>query len=125
MAAIGVVLALLAGGCRAPLSGTRTPEPTSVPTAQSGVSIEDAVLELADRAQAGDTGYFQDRMPGYDGQRVANMIEVVAASDMLNEYRSRITTTTESANLDFHSQGSFQVDLVLRDGDWVVDQLGF
>ena len=104
--------------------------PQSTPTAESSaprasVSIEDALQELVDHAGAKDTAYFQRLMPGANSLSLNGMIAVVEASNMLAEYESRMRSTPDGAQLDFHSRGSFQVELTERDGDWSVTRLAF
>jgi hypothetical protein len=142
--------ALLAGCKTSPSPSTHQPEratpamqtvavaaPTSRPAAAEPVAaqfaspatatplhlteIEPAVLDLAARADRGDTAYFAAHMGQAGDHLVQLMIEKVKASDLPKTYRGHLI----GDRLNYHEKTHVQIELAQQDGKWVVGRLWF
>ena len=112
-----------------PTSATVTqPDPVAAPFAPAPRAtpshvheLEPAILDLAARAEAGDTAYFAARMGHAGAHQVQLMIDRVRGSDMSTTYRSHLIGDRPN----YHDSTHVQVELALRDGSWVVSSLWF
>jgi hypothetical protein len=90
--------------------------------------IEPAAVELAQRAEAGDTAFISKLMDnGANADAATDMIARIKRADVRKTFRDHLEGRgPESARLNYHTPSHFQVELQKgQAGEWEVIRLWF
>ena len=92
-------------------------------------SIDDLVKMVTDRAEAGDTQFFESLLDKPYKGKSPQLIEMIKRSGMLTNFKQRLTKQPDgTGRLNYHylEKGCyFQIDLLEHDGVWRITRIWF